>query len=37
VKRTKAEVVGAPLFQFHKSADDFGDVNPAKYLLYGLC
>ena len=36
VKRTKSEVVGSPLFEFHKATYDFRDVNSAEDLLYGL-
>ncbi len=36
MKRTKTEVIGAPFFQFHKTADNFRNVNAAEDLLYGL-
>ena len=36
VKRTKAKIICASFFQFHKSADDFGDIDAAEDLLYGL-
>ena len=36
MKRTKAQVIGAPLFQFYKTAYNFNNIYAAEYLLYGL-
>lgn len=36
MKRTKAEVIGAPFFQPHKLAHHFQDVDAGKNLLYGV-
>jgi hypothetical protein len=36
MKRAEAEVIGSPLFQFHKSSNNINDVKTAKYLLYGI-
>jgi len=36
MKGTKAQVIGSPLFQFHKSTNNLRDIDATEYLLYGL-
>jgi hypothetical protein len=36
MKRAKAKIIGTSLFQFYKAPYHIHDVNPAKYLLYGI-
>ena len=36
VKRTEADIIGSPFFQFYKTTDDLRDVNPTQNLLYGM-
>lgn len=36
MKRAKTEIVGTPLFQFHKTADHINNINAAQYLLYRI-
>ena len=36
MKRTQAEVAGAPFFQFYKLSDYINDIDAAQYLLYGI-
>jgi hypothetical protein len=36
MKRAKAQVIGAPFFQFYKTAYNFNNIYAAEYLLYGL-
>jgi hypothetical protein len=36
VKGAESEIIGSAFFQFHKPADDLGDVDAAEYLLYRL-
>jgi hypothetical protein len=36
VERTVPQVVGAPLFQLHETADYLNDINAVLNLLYGV-
>ena len=36
MKRAKAKITGASLFQFYKPANHINNINAAKYLLYGI-
>jgi hypothetical protein len=36
MKRTKAQIVGTPFFEFYKSTNNIDDINTAENLLYGM-
>jgi hypothetical protein len=36
VKGTEAKIIGASLLKLHEAAYDLDNIDPAKYLLYGL-